>query len=72
MSDLANKRLAQYVAAETAILEGGQSYRIGNRLLTRADLAEIRAEIVRLEAAGATVDGTSGRICRTKRVIMRD
>ena len=37
-----NARLKQYLEAEKAILVGGQSYRIGNRTLTRADLAEIR------------------------------
>ena len=47
-----NARLKQYLEAEKAILVGGQSYRIGNRTLTRADLAEIRSEIKSLVAAG--------------------
>ncbi len=34
--------LALYLAAETAVLKG-QSYRFGERQLTRADLVEIRA-----------------------------
>jgi len=38
----AEAQLAAYLAAETAALSG-QSYRIGDRMLTRADLAEIRA-----------------------------
>ena len=42
MSIADNERLKQYLAAEKAILEGGQSYKIGNRMLTRADLSEIR------------------------------
>lgn len=34
--------LQAYLAAETAVLKG-QSFRFGERQLTRADLAEIRA-----------------------------
>jgi hypothetical protein len=62
MSTVLNNRLKQYVAAETAILSGGQSYKIGNRTLTRADLAEIRKEISTLLSAGATLDGASGDV----------
>ena len=68
-----NDRLKQYWEAEQAILVAGQSYRIGNRTLTRADLSEIRKEINALVAAGATTDDAlrpRGR--RTKQVIMRD
>lgn len=72
MAETQNDRLKQYLAAEQAILEGGQSYKIGNRMLTRADLAETRKEINSLIAAGASVDGASGRTCRSKRVVMRD
>lgn len=38
----AEARLAEYMAAETAVLERGQAYRIADRELTRADLKEIR------------------------------
>ena len=66
-------RLQQYLEAEKAILIAGQSYKIGNRTLTRADLSEIRAEIKSLLAAGATVDGNgNGRGRRALQVIMRD
>jgi hypothetical protein len=41
----AEAQLAAYLAASTAIAEGGQSYQIANRQFTRADLAEIRASI---------------------------
>ena len=41
MSKLQNERLARYVEAEKAVLMG-QSYTIGNRTLTRADLSSIR------------------------------
>ena len=68
-----NDRLKQYLAAEKAILVGGQSYRIGNRTLTRADLNEIRNEIRALVNAGATVDETaSGRPRRRARIIPND
>lgn len=71
-SAILNARLRQYLAAEEAILIGGQSYRIGNRTLTRADLAEIRKEIDALIAAGATTGDGIGRGRKAKRVIMRD
>mgnify|MGYP000957488386 CR=1 FL=1 len=72
-SAVLNARLKQYLEAEQSILVGGQSYKIGNRTLTRADLAEIRKQINSLISAGATVDdGQSSRVCRAKRVIMRD
>lgn len=73
MSTVLNNRLKQYVAAETEILSGGQSYKIGNRTLTRADLAEIRKEISALLSAGATLDGASGDApSRARQVVLRD
>lgn len=42
-------RLEAYYAAEMAILEGAQSYKIGSRNLTRANLAEISDMIKYLE-----------------------
>ena len=72
-STVLNERLKQYLSAEQSILVAGQSYRIGNRTLTRADLFEIRQEIKALIAAGATTDdGQSRRSNRTIQVIMRD
>ncbi len=41
----AEAKLAEYMAAETAINEGGQSYQVVNRTFTRGDLAEIRKGI---------------------------
>ncbi len=68
-----NERLKQYLIAEQEVLRAGQSYRIGNRTLTRADLAEIRDEISSLIAAGATTeDNVTAVNKRAKRVIMRD
>lgn len=72
-STVLNERLKQYLSAEQSILVAGQSYRIGNRTLTRADLSEIRKEINDLVAAGATTDEVMHpRRHRTKQVIMRD
>lgn len=53
MSDNATKAaemLDQVNAAITAVLSGGQSYKIGSRSLTRADLAELKAMRDDLEA----------------------
>ena len=43
------KRLDMYLAAEEAILGGAQSYTIGSRSLSRADLGEIAEMIKTLE-----------------------
>ena len=68
-----NLRLKQYLEAEKAILIAGQSYKIGNRTLSRADLSEVREAISSLIAAGATVDGSgNGGARRAMQVIMRD
>ena len=69
MSDLSDAQalLAAYKAAELAVLTG-QSYRIGSRELTRANLAEIREG--KREAQGE-VDRLSGTR-KMRRVIPRD
>ena len=67
-----NERLRQYWEAEQKVL-GGQSYTIGNRTLTRAHLAEIRAAIDDLIAAGATLeDESTSQVRRSKRVVFVD
>lgn len=38
-------RLQMYLQAEESVLSGAQSYAVGGRNLTRANLAEIRAAI---------------------------
>lgn len=70
-SELLNARLKLYLDAEKAILVGGQSYRIGNRTLTRADLDEIREAISALSSAGAAADGSTAAR-RTARMILHD
>ncbi len=65
-------RLAQYLEAEKAVLSG-QSYTIGNRTLTRANLATIRAAIDSLVASGVTLDGsTASTQGMSKRVVFID
>lgn len=63
-----------YIKAEAAILEGAQSYSIGSRHLTRADLAEIRKMITTLEEGIEELElllsGNGRRKC--VRVIPRD
>lgn len=70
-SSVQNKRLAMYLEAEKAVLMG-QSYTIGNRQLTRASLAEIRATIDNLIAGGATIDGETNVQRMAKRVVFMD
>ena len=68
---LNNERLKQYYEAEKAILSG-QSYTIGNRTLTRAQLSTVRAAIDDLMAGGATIDGyVSSNAGMAKRVVFR-
>ena len=69
---LNNARLAQYYAAEQAILLG-QSYQIGTRMLTKAKLATVRDAIDDLIAGGATLDGyTANTSGMAKRVVFMD
>lgn len=55
----AKERLAAYYAAEEAVLSG-QSYTLGGRSLTRANLAEIRAGIQMWEGRVDRIE-TTGR-----------
>lgn len=72
MDALQNERLKQYYEAERAVLSG-QSYTIGNRTLTRANLATIRNTIDDLIAGGATIDGIAPvKVRRSARVVFRD
>ncbi len=55
-------RLELYYAAEEAILSGAQSYQIGSRTLTRANLGTIETMIKKLEAeVGVLEDGKKPR-----------
>ena len=66
-----NERLRNYYAAERAVLSG-QSYTVGNRSLTRANLAEIRAAIDDLLSAGASLDDSEVKTRRSMRVVFHD
>lgn len=50
------EQLAQVNAAITAVLAGGQSYRLGNQSVTRADLAALKALRDDLAAQAAQED----------------
>lgn len=61
---IAQTKVAECLAAEAAVLSGAQSYTIGNRALSRAQLSEIasrltfwRGEVARLQAQA---DGDTG------------
>lgn len=69
---LQNERLQRYLEAEKAVLKN-QSYTIGGRTYTRANLADIRKAIDDLVAAGATVgDEAPVRAGSVKRVVFMD
>lgn len=55
--ELLNEQLRQYIKAEETILNGGQSYTIGDRTLTRADLKRIQMKIEELLNLGAVLEG---------------
>lgn len=68
IKQIQRERLQKYIDAEDAILNGAQSYQIGQRTLTRADLSEIRKVISDLIDSGVTLEDEpiAGR---TRRVV---
>ena len=71
--EMLNERLRQYIKAEETILNGGQSYTIGDRTLTRADLKRIQTMIESLLNSGAVIEGMEVRKPRSvTRVIFND
>ena len=58
------ERLAKVDEAIAAVLAGGQSYKLGSRSLTRADLAQLRALRDDLAAQAEREDG-GGLLPRT-------
>lgn len=64
-------RLQLYLAAESAILTGAQSYSIGHRQLTRADLSEVQKEIDKLTVDIAQLS-RGGNAIRMQRIVPRD
>lgn len=61
-------RLDSYLDAEEKILRG-QSYKIGDRELTRADLSKVQSMIDDLEFQIATLDGSRSAV---RRVVFTD
>lgn len=53
-------RLQLYYECEEKILAGAQSYEIGNRTLTRANLSEVQTLIKELEDRLALLEGKAG------------
>jgi hypothetical protein len=68
LSEEDKEYLQELKTARRKIVTGAQSYTIGTRNLTRADLKTIMSEIARLEAEA----GTSTTTARFRRVIFRD
>lgn len=62
------ERLEAYYEAERAILDGAQSYTIGTRSLTRADLGKIQNMIATLETRVAEDEATLAGGARRKSV----
>lgn len=63
------ERLAEYRTAESAVLKN-QSYTIGNRTFSRANLRHIQSEIANLQRQ---LDGfTGGGSIRVRKALFRD
>ena len=71
--ELCNKKLNTWLAAEEAVATG-QSYQIGNRMLTRADLKQIREQMEYWagKLAQAEAEEKSGSRNRAYRAVIRD
>jgi len=67
----AQEHLAEWLAAESACA-GGQSYAIGTRSLTRADLARIAERIAFWRREVARLDAGRSPGARIKRFVPRD
>ena len=71
--ELCQRKLNTWLAAEEAVATG-QSYQIGSRMLTRADLKQIRSEMEYWaeKLAQAEAEETTGGRNRTYRAVIRD
>lgn len=71
--ELCQQKLNTWLAAEEAIATG-QSYQIGSRLLTRADLKQVREEMEYWagKLAEAEAEGKYGGRNRAYRAVARD
>lgn len=66
---LTKTRLAAYILAEAAILAGAQSYSMGDRTVTRADLKAIQDTLLRLQ--NDVIKLSRGGGIRIQRVVPR-
>ncbi|MHB0998203.1 MAG: DUF6148 family protein [Armatimonadota bacterium] len=69
--DTARERLQMWLDAEAAVATG-QSYRIGNRQLERANLADIRESIKYWQSQVNRLESGRDRGARVFRIIPRD
>jgi division protein CdvB (Snf7/Vps24/ESCRT-III family) len=69
--DSYKSRLQAYYMAEEKILEG-QSYSIGSRSLTRANLSEVRSAIKELESKINSLESRGTTKRKVARIIPRD
>lgn len=71
--ELCQQKLNTWLAAEEAVATG-QSYQIGSRMLTRADLKQIRSEMEYWaeKLAQAEAEEKSGGRNRAYRAVVRD
>lgn len=67
----AKKRLNLYYEVEEQILSGAQSYSIGSRSLTKADLGKIQEKIKELESEVKILENSSGKR-KVRRVVPVD
>lgn len=65
-NEILQRRLELYLDCENKILSGAQSYKIGDRELTRADLSTIRKII---DDLAAQIDALELKGGRQKRVV---
>lgn len=66
------QRLQQLLDCEQAILQGAQSYKIGNREITRANLKTVQDEISALIDGGITLEDEPLVNGRYKRAVFID
>lgn len=71
--ELCQQKLSTWLAAEEAVATG-QSYQIGSRMLTRADLKQIRSEMEYWaeKLAQAEAEEKTGGRNRAYRAVIRD
>ena len=71
--ELCQQKLSTWLAAEEAVATG-QSYQIGSRMLTRADLKQIRSEMEYWaeKLAQAEAEESTGGRNRAYRAVIRD